>query len=102
MFVSDEVQRQAKKAQEWFEIECPNGGGISTKIKVSLAREIQKCLADVSDNRIKIALLSLVLADQVANPLKFSPSDIENALWLVRDMRIGFDENAPVAIKLFQ
>ncbi len=97
----EEVSRQIEKAQEWFDIECRTSG-ITPKIKVSLAREIQKCLGDHPVPKVKIALLSLVLADQVADPLKFAPADIENALWLVRDMRIGFDESAPVAVKFFQ
>lgn len=97
----EEVTRQVEKAQEWFEIECRTPE-ITPKIKVSLAREIQKCLGDSPVPRVKIALLSLVLTDQVSNPLQFSPADVENALWLVRDMRIGFDESAPVAVKYFQ
>lgn len=101
MSYAEEVVRQIEKAQEWFEIECSTNQ-ISPKIKVSLAREIQKCLGDNPTPRIKVALLSLVLADQVSNPHKFSTSDIENALWLVRDLRIGFNEDAPVAVEFFQ
>lgn len=97
----EEVNRQIEKAREWFDIECRTSG-ITPKIKVSLAREIQKCLGDNPVPRVKIALLSLVLADQIPNPLQLTEADIENALWLVRDMRIGFDENAPVAVKFFQ
>jgi len=101
MSYEEEVSRQIKKAQEWFEIECRTPE-ITARTRVSLAREIQKCLGDHPIPRVKIALLSLVLADQVTNPLALTQADIENALWLVRDMRIGFDENAPVAVKLFQ
>ncbi len=94
----EEIQDQVNKAQQWFEVECRTND-ITPKIRVSVAREIQK---QRGDNPVTVALLSLVLAGEVANPKQFSVVDIENALWLVRDLRLGFDESAPIAVKHFK
>lgn len=95
------IQNQVERTQSWFEIERVQDA-VTPKIRVSIAREIQKCMGDNPAPRIKIALLTLVLAGEIENPLNFSKADIENALWLVRDLRIGFNEDAPVAVKYFQ
>nr|WP_288356732.1 hypothetical protein [uncultured Pseudomonas sp.] len=101
MSEQDQVAREIQKARAWFEIECRNGL-ITPKLKVSMAREIQKCINDHPTPMVKIALISLAMAGEIEDPLNLSQDDVENALWLVRDLRIGFDENAPVAVKYYQ
>lgn len=94
----ESIQIQVKRVQEWFEVEL--SGGLRTvdseKIKIAICREIQRSLTE-NEHRVKVALLTLALGGFVKNPLKFTEDDISNALWLIRDLRLGFDEQAPIS-----
>ncbi|GEM_PF-2904884 len=94
-----EIDHQVSEAQYWFSVEFKSHEGLSDRLKVSICREIVKCGRGSPRLEIKIALLTLVLAGEVSNPLSFSATDIENALWLVRDSRLGFTPQAPISQK---
>jgi len=94
-----DVTNEISRVQQWLKDEIkttPN----AEKLKVNIGREILKSLGDHPISRIRIAILSLVAADQVSDPLNLSSTDEENARWLVRDLRIGFDDEAPIVRRL--
>ncbi|MFS0827579.1 hypothetical protein [Pseudomonas phoenicis] len=93
-----EIDHQVSEAEYWFKVELQTPGPLPDGLKISICREILKCGRDSNRLEIKIALLSLVLAGQVSNPLSFSATDIENALWLVRNNKFGFDPQAPISL----
>jgi hypothetical protein len=96
---SPEVARDVEQVKEWLKIEL-TPRGLDLALKAACIREIQKTIAGNSHQQVKIALLSLIASGLVADLSNLSPGDIENALWLIRDMRIGFDDNAPLAQRL--
>lgn len=93
------IQQEVVAAQDWFQVELGSNKPITGKIKVAISREIIKSGRDHDPKRIKIALLSLTLADEVVNPLAFTQADIDNALWLVRDNAFGYSNNPPIVQK---
>nr|WP_314872241.1 hypothetical protein [uncultured Pseudomonas sp.] len=92
-----EIDHQVAEAERWLEAELKNSASIPDRVKASICREILKCGRDSPRQEIKIALLGLVLAGKVTNPHSFSATDIENALWLVRDGKFGYNPQAPIA-----
>lgn len=93
----DSIQKQVSDAEYWFSVELSVHKVVSDRVKIAICREISKRVQSAhAPDPIFTALLSLVLAGKVANPLAFTAEDIENALWLVRDLRIGFNESAPI------
>ncbi|WP_313300008.1 hypothetical protein [Pseudomonas sp.] len=94
-----EIDHQVEEAQYWLSVEVKHSGVLSARQKVAICREIVKCGRDSPRLEVKIALLTLVLAGEVKNPRSLTPEDIESALWLVRDNRLGFDPQAAISLR---
>jgi hypothetical protein len=92
----ESIKKQVKDAEYWFSIELDVHKSINDKVKIAICREITKRAQSASPEPVFTALLSLALAGKVSSPLSFTVEDIQNALWLVRDLRLGFDHAAPI------
>lgn len=90
-----DVSHDIRRVQQWLKDEIKMASS-AAKLKLNIAREIQKCLGDQPASSIRVAILSLVAADLVADPFNLSSDDEENARWLARDGRLGFDDEAPI------
>lgn len=90
------IQKQVDSTQEWFKIELDINKEITDRIRIAICREILKCTHSYDPQPVKVALLALTLAGKVSSPLRFTDDDVVNALWLVRDGKLGIPETAPI------
>lgn len=97
----ESIQKQISDAEYWFSVELDVHKGFNDKVKIAICREITKRVQSARPEPVFTALMSLALAEKVSNPLSFSADDIDNALWLVRDLQLGFNDTAPITKLLY-